>query len=145
MIEAITQQYTFQSTTSPKSERRLAHSLGYPKSWHVVRIAPHPADDSSAQGNGKTFLDTIYAGNPKSNVDTYYNHCAAYDAALSWKEGESTGYDNSGGQMLAQLAQFKKGDEVEVLYEPDGQWYDATVIKVKAYDDDIRYDFLIAF
>mmetsp|Transcript_21284 Transcript_21284/g.29847 ORF Transcript_21284/g.29847 Transcript_21284/m.29847 type:complete len:419 (+) Transcript_21284:205-1461(+) len=134
--------HQFQSTTNPKSERLLAHSLGYPKGWHVVRIVPHPSDQKDDQEDNtthKTFLDVIHAGDPSSSVDTFYNHSAAYEAALDWKEGESDGYEKKGGQMLPQVAAFKKKDTVEVYYEPEDKWYDATILKVTSYEDDIRY------
>jgi len=121
--------YIFKPTTTPQSERLLANSLGYPKSWHVVRLTP----------NLKTVIDTIYAGDPNANVDTYYNHSAAFDAALKWVEGTSTPYDNKGGQKLERFVQFSVGDWVEVYYEADGNWYEAKVLKVTQYQDAVRY------
>ena len=117
-----------QATTSPLSERLLAHTLGYPNGWHVVR---------TVESDG-SYYDFIHAGDPQKNVDMYFNHMAAYTAAMKWKEGESTGFENKGGQMLPRVASFKVGDEVEVLYEPDGQWYGATIERVTEYEDDIR-------
>ena len=99
---------SFEPTSSPESERILADILGYPKSWHVVRVVK----DGS-------FFDTIYAGDPKT-ADTYYNHIAAMDAAVKWNEGESTPYDDNGGQMLpVPTFELSEGDMVEVYYEPD--------------------------
>lgn len=119
---------TFEPTTTPVSQRMLANTLGYPDSWHVVRVVK----DGS-------FFDTIYAGDPKT-ADTYYNHIAAMDAAIKWKEGESTPYDDNGGQMLP-IPTFKlrEGDTVEVYYEPDSAWYKAKITKVVQYKDDVRY------
>jgi hypothetical protein len=85
-----------------------------------------------------TCQDVIYTGDPQSKVDVYFNHVAALEAALSWKEGESTACDNKGGQLLPLVAAFKKKETVQVYYEQDGEWYDATVIKVKVYNDDVR-------
>lgn len=106
----------------------LADILGYPKSWHVVRVV-----------NDGSFFDTIYAGDPKT-ADTYYNHIAAMDAAVRWKEGESTPYDDNGGQMLpVPTFELSEGDMVEVYYEPDRTWYKAKITKVVHYKDDVRY------
>lgn len=125
---------TFEPTTTPQSERLLADTLGYPKSWHVVRVVKN-------QGPSQTFFDTIYAGDPKANADTYYNHLAAMNAAMKWKEGESTPYDQNGGQMLPvdKTIKIAVGDEVEVYYDPDSAWYAAVVKKVIQYKDDVRY------
>jgi hypothetical protein len=124
----------FQETTTSKSERLLANTLGYPESWHVVREVFHDGDKQS-------FSDTIYAGDPKSMPDVYYNHLAAMNAATKWVEGESTPYDDNGGQMLPidQTVKIYAGDEVEVYYEPDAMWYAAVVKKVTEYKDDTRY------
>ena len=118
------------STTTPQSERLLANTLGYPKSWHVVRKA---LDD------GTCFSDTIFSGDPNANADTYYNHAAAFDAALRWKEGESTPYDDAGGQMMSRVVNVALGDEVECLYDGDGEWYRAYITKITEYNDDVRY------
>lgn len=125
----------FEATTTPKSERLLADTLGYPETWHVVR-------KTNSENDGvQTFFDTIYAGDPKSNSDIYYNHRAAMDASTKWVEGESTPYDDDGGQMLPieQTVEILAGDEVEVYYEPDCAWYAAVVKKVTKYKDDTRY------
>jgi hypothetical protein len=124
----------FEPTTTPQSERILADTLGYPKSWHVVRVVRN-------EGGSQCFFDTIYAGDPKANSDTYYNHIAAMTAAMKWKEGESTPYDNNGGQMLPvdKSVNISVGDEVEVYYDPDSAWYSAVVKKVIQYKDDVRY------
>lgn len=119
---------SFEPTSSPESERILADILGYPKSWHVVRAVK----DGS-------FFDTIYAGDPKT-ADTYYNHIAAMDAAVKWNEGESTPYDDNGGQMLpVPTFELSEGDMVEVYYDPDRTWYKAKITKVVNYKDDVRY------
>ncbi|GFH46892.1 hypothetical protein CTEN210_03366 [Chaetoceros tenuissimus] len=125
----------FEETNTPESQRMLANTLGYPDSWYVVRVVTDEADGS------QSFYDTIYAGDPKANSDTYYNHLAAMNAAKDWKEGESTPYDNDGGQMLPidQTVEILQGDEVEVYYEPDSTWYAATVKAVVHYEDDTRY------
>ena len=138
-------------TDGPKSERRLARSLGYPPTWHVVRRVPHPADgggglqrtdSSSSQGSvpPSSFQDRIYAGDPRSSSgsDLYYNHSSASTAALRWLEGESTPHFDGGGQMLPRVAGYAKGDKVEVYYEPDGTWYRATIERVRKYEDDVR-------
>eukprot|EP00586_Coscinodiscus_wailesii_P022112 CAMPEP_0172500748 /NCGR_PEP_ID=MMETSP1066-20121228/142582_1 /TAXON_ID=671091 /ORGANISM="Coscinodiscus wailesii, Strain CCMP2513" /LENGTH=444 /DNA_ID=CAMNT_0013275157 /DNA_START=385 /DNA_END=1722 /DNA_ORIENTATION=+ len=106
--------------------------MGYPSSWHVVRIVPHPASSDP-----KSCMDLIYAGDPLNNVDLYYNHNAAFAAALVYEEGVSSGYEAKGGQMLPRKAGFVKGEEVEVMF--DGVWYEASIVKFKMYADDIRY------
>jgi len=132
------------ATTDAQSEKDLARSLGYPSSWHVIRVIPHPSeldgvDNVSEARNIGSFNDTIYAGDPAKGVDVYYNHSAALGAAMEWKEGESTGYDNGGGQMLPRVPQFQKDSWVEVYYPDEDKWYKAQVKKVKQYVDDIRY------
>mmetsp|Transcript_20087 Transcript_20087/g.26657 ORF Transcript_20087/g.26657 Transcript_20087/m.26657 type:complete len:211 (+) Transcript_20087:100-732(+) len=122
----------FQPTTTSLSEKRLAQTLGYPATWHVVRTV-------STKNNVQAFCDRIYAGPPSSNPDTYYNHGAAMAAALRWIEGKSTPHDNEGGQMNPRVALFEKDEYVEVLYEPDEMWYGATIMKCVMYQDDIRY------
>ena len=124
----------FEATTTPQSERLLANTLGYPSSWHVVRVV-------KGEGSSQSFHDTIYAGEPKANADTYYNHLAAMNAAMKFKEGESTPYDDNGGQMLPidQSVEILEGDEVEVYYDQDSAWYAATVKTVVTYKDDVRY------
>jgi len=125
----------FQPTTTSLSEKRLAQTLGYPATWHVVRTV-------STKNNVQAFCDRIYAGPPSSNPDTYYNHGAAMAAALRWIEGKSTPHDNEGGQMNPRVALFEKDEYVEVLYEPDEMWYGATIMKCVMYQDDIRYTVL---
>ena len=130
-------------TTTSQSERLLADSLGYPKSWHVVRkliISNSNSDPTAADAsaNTQTCQDIIYAGNPNAKVDVYFNHIAAMEAALSWTEGESSGWDNKGGQLLPLVAGFVKGETVEVFYEPEDTWYEATIVKVKMSKDDVR-------
>jgi len=130
-------------TTDARSERCLAAALGYPKSWRVVRKVIQFKDENatgSGNGNSKEAVeDRIYAGNPDLSVDTYFNHEAARKAALKWVEGESSGYDQKGGQLLPMVALYNKKDAVEVYYEPDDEWYEATIVKRTEYDDDIRY------
>ena len=125
---------TFEATTTPQSERLLANTLGYPISWHVVRVV-------KGKGPSQIFYDTIYAGKPEANADTYYNHLAAMDAVMKWKEDVSTPYDDDGGQMLPvdQSVEIIEGDEVEVYYDRDDAWYAAVVKTVTHYKDDVRY------
>lgn len=131
------------ATTDAESERNLARSLGYPQSWHVVRVQPHPAlleeDSEAATNTAASFMDVIYAGDPSAGVDVYYNHSAALSAALEWKNGESTGFENQGGQMLPRVPKFKKDSWVEVYYPDEDKWYKAQVKKVKPYVNDVRY------
>ena len=155
----------FKSTTTPKSEQILAHTLGYPKSWHVVRKCPHPILQKP-----NTFQDIIYTGNPQV-ADMYFNHTAAMEAAMRWKGeegdddddiavhvgeegnylendvsvsrgGPSTAFDNDGGHMLpmeGDLVQYwEEGDEVEVYYDGDQKWHHATIVEVIEYRDDER-------
>mmetsp|Transcript_6540 Transcript_6540/g.7331 ORF Transcript_6540/g.7331 Transcript_6540/m.7331 type:complete len:413 (-) Transcript_6540:119-1357(-) len=124
----------FESTTTPKSERLLANTLGYPNTWHVVRRVPHPILKTP-----NTFQDIIYSGDPKVS-DAYFNHVAAMDVAMKWKEGESTPFDENGGQLLPlEVVELVEGDEVEVYYEDDSCWYHAIVTEVLQYKDDERY------
>lgn len=142
------QMIQFKSTTTPQSERLLAHTLGYPKSWHVVRKCPHPIVQKP-----NTFQDLIYAGDPQV-ADMYFNHTAAMDAAMKWRseddervvsggETSSTPFDDDGGQMLPMegdlVRYWEEGDEVEVYYDVDRKWYHATIIDVHEYRDDERY------
>lgn len=121
-------------TTDSRSERCLAAAMGYPKTWRVVRISVPMSD------NNKTKIeDRIYAGNPERSVDTWFNHDAARTAALLWVEGESTAYSQKGGQLLPMMANFDKNDIVQVFYEPEDTWYDATILKRVQYDDAYRY------
>jgi hypothetical protein len=131
----------FKPTTTPHSERILANTLGYPKSWHVVRFVPHPLLPTS-----NTFQDIIYTGDPEV-ADAYFNHTAAMDAAMTWMDGENNNntpspFDDEGGQLLPlerELMEFEEGDEVQVYYEQDCEWYHATIIEVIPYRDDVRY------
>ena len=127
------------ATADATSERRLARSLGYPSAWHVSRtLIPDPsAADSSSSSSKFIVQDRIFAGDPAENADLYYNHGAAFEAASSWVEGESTAYDGEGGQMLPKQAKYKKNDDIQVLYD-DGKWYNARITKVNVYPDDIR-------
>lgn len=122
-------------SNSPMIQQKLASRLGYPKGWHVVRTFPHPCTPS----NTKSYCDRIYAGDPSTGVDLYYNHSAALSAAMSYIPGESSGYEKKGGQMLPRKPKFKVNEVVEVLYEDDGKWYQATIQKSKIFVDDIRY------
>ena len=86
--------------------------------------------------NSTTCQDVIYTGDPNSKVDVFFNHFAALEAAMHWTEGEST--NNKGGQLLPLVAAFAKGETVQVFYEPDDEWYEAVIVKVKTYHDDVR-------
>ena len=122
------------ATTDATSERRLARSLGYPVSWHVARtVIPDP----SSEADKFIVQDRIFAGDPAENADLYYNHGAAFEAASSWVEGESTPYDGEGGMMLPKQAKYKKNDDIQVKYD-DGKWYNARITKVSVYPDDVR-------
>ena len=81
--------------------------------------------------------DRIFAGDPANNADLYCNHGAAFEAASHWVEGESTPYDDEGGQMLPREAKYNKGQDIQVLYD-DGKWYNAKITRVAVYPDDIR-------
>jgi len=120
------------ATSDATSERRLARSLGYPVSWHVSRtLIPDPSASDKF-----VVQDRIFAGDPAENADLYYNHGAAFEAASSWVEGESTPYDGEGGQMLPKQAKYKKNDDIQVKFE--GKWYNARITKVSVYPDDVR-------
>lgn len=124
------------ATTDATSELRLARSLGYPKSWHVVRtLIPNPAERDAAKQ--LIVQDRIFAGDPAENADLYYNHSAAFERAVSWKDEDSGPWDDEGGQMMPKEARYKKGANIQVLFE--GKWYNATITKVGEFTDDIRY------
>mmetsp|Transcript_42543 Transcript_42543/g.49726 ORF Transcript_42543/g.49726 Transcript_42543/m.49726 type:complete len:488 (-) Transcript_42543:263-1726(-) len=144
--------FLYNSTTDAESELRLASIMGYPSSWRVMRVVPHPGDVgkegvfsiSSPDGvsRGTSFQDVIFAGDrEKGFVDRYYNHVAAMTAAaLHWHPEESTSYDQEGGQMPPPLQIYSKKDKVEVLWdEEEGVWYDAHITKSKIEKNDVRY------
>ena len=126
-----------------------------------------PDNDSSSTISSTTMTavkDRIYAGDPATLPDGYYNHATALEAAskFSWRpeyddviwhnndddyddnEYCSTSHRNKGGQLKGREAQFEEGDVVEVLYDEDEDeepvWYEATVLKKIEYQDDIRYN-----
>lgn len=109
-------------TTDARSERQLAAALGYPLSWHVVRLSPDKPD-------------FIYAGDPSKNVAVWLNHEAAQRAAADWEEGKSSPF--KGGHLLPIKPLYKKNEVVEVLYK--SKWYPATIVKRKDYEDEYRY------
>lgn len=175
---------------------RLARAMGYPPSWRVVRNliqVPIPeslaqryiasgcrgvsttstttADDNDGSSGRKfhvltTVQDRIYAGDPASQPDGYYNHTAALIASskMPWRpeyddvihdnndddydddEYCSTSHRNKGGQLKPREAKFEEGDIVEVLYDEDEddepQWFEATILKKVEYQDDIRLVFM---
>mmetsp|Transcript_22458 Transcript_22458/g.28342 ORF Transcript_22458/g.28342 Transcript_22458/m.28342 type:complete len:432 (-) Transcript_22458:51-1346(-) len=131
----------FKSTTTPKSERLLANTMGYPATWHVVRTVPHPALPVNTDKNkNNTFQDIIYAGDPEI-ADAYFNHTAAMKAAMKWVEGESMPFDDNGGQLLpVEEPDLGEGDEVEVYYDQDREWGKATIMEVIDYRDDVRFN-----
>ena len=101
----------FKSTTTPKSERLLAHTLGYPITWHVVRTSPHPILNKP-----NTFQDIIYAGDPQI-ADAYFNHTAAMDAAMRWKE------DGGGGDAGSLSTRARKMvDEAPLETKQAAKW-----------------------
>jgi hypothetical protein len=107
-------------TTCQQDEKYLAVALGYPVGWHVVRA------------HDKT--DTIYAGNPRRGVDTWFHHEAAWEAAAEWDVKKSTPYDSNGGHLLPKQAKYQKGDAVQVRYQK--VWYGATVTKRQKHGRD---------
>lgn len=109
-------------TTDARSERQLAAALGYPLSWHVVRLAPDKPD-------------LIYAGSPYQNVAVWFNHASAQAAAAEWQEGKTSPY--KGGHLLPIKPLYKKNEVVEVLYKK--KWYAASIVKRKDYEDEYRY------
>ena len=124
------------------------------------------SDTTSSDGSSTmtAVKDRIYAGDPATLPDGYYNHAAALEAAskFAWrpeyddviwhnndddyddKDFCSTSHRNKGGQLKGREAQFEEGDVVEVLYDEDEEedpvWYEATVLKKIEYQDDIRYN-----
>lgn len=119
-------------TTDDKSERFLANALGYPRSWRVERRIEENSKNSKTVN-----VDRIFAGPKDAGPDTYFNHPAAQAAAAEWVEGESTGYENKGGQLLPRKPRFQKGDRVKVNYE--GQWCPATIKKRTEKKEGYRY------
>jgi hypothetical protein len=138
----------------------------------VTKIATTTTTSADLDGSGTgrkllyimtTVQDRIYAGDPASQPDGYYNHTAALIAAskMLWRpeyddvihdnndddyddnEYCSTSHRNKGGQLKPRQAKFEEGDIVEVLYDEDEdeepQWYEATILKKVEYQDDIRY------
>jgi hypothetical protein len=172
----------FPTVNDDTAQIRLARAMGYPPGWRVVRtLIQVPIPDylarkmgvtnkstaSSDFGSSSTMTavkDRIYAGDPASQPDGYYNHAAALEASskLPWRpeyddviwhnndddyddnEYCSTSHRNKGGQLRGREAQFEEGDVVEVLYDEDEDeepvWYEATVLKKIEYQDDIRYN-----
>ena len=138
-------------------------------------VAPSAAADDGINDKGisrgaytiTAVQDRIYAGDPATQPDGYYNHTAALTAAskFRWRpeyddvvydnndddyddsEYCSTSHRNKGGQLKGREARFDEGDVVEVLYdegddeeaEGEGEWYEATIVKRIEYEDDIRY------
>ncbi|KAL7555266.1 hypothetical protein ACHAWF_018924 [Thalassiosira exigua] len=169
----------FPTINDDVAQIRLARAMGYPPSWRVVRnLIQVPIPEylaktmpSAALSGGvgglrmmTTVMDRIYAGDPASQPDGYYNHAAAMLASskLPWRpeyddvifdnndddfddsEYCSTSHRNNGGQLKGREANFEEGDIVEVLYDEDEdeepEWYEATILKKIEYQDDIRYN-----
>ena len=174
----------FPTIEDPTAQLRLARAMGYPPGWRVVRslitvpVPPSLADSMMASTGAATVTkfpdgtsmitavqDRIYAGDPSTQPDGYYNHNAALTAAAKypWRphyddviydnndddfddtEFCSTSHKNRGGQLKSREAKFDEGDVVEVLYvededdeEDEGEWYEATILKRVEYEDDIR-------
>ena len=169
----------FPTINDDTAQMRLARAMGYPPSWRVVRnLIQVPLSENLAKQmkdsgatvttNDKglhmmtTVQDRIYAGDPASQPDGYYNHAAALLASskLPWRpeyddvihdnddddyddnEYCSTSHRNKGGQLKGREAKFEEGDIVEVLYDEDEDeepcWYEATIMKKIEYVDDIR-------
>eukprot|EP00804_Cyclotella_cryptica_P022136 CCRYP_011595-RA/>CCRYP_011595-RA protein AED:0.30 eAED:0.30 QI:215/1/1/1/1/1/2/179/462 len=175
----------FCTVNDDTAQMRLARAMGYPPGWRVVRTlirVPIPASlaESMMASEGAATVhhgddgvhtvtavqDRIYAGDPATQPDGYYNHAAALVAAskFPWrpqyddvihdnndddyddKEYCSTSHKNRGGQLKGREPKFEEGDVVEVLYVEDEEddveeceWYEATILKRVDYEDDIRY------
>lgn len=169
----------FPTINDDTAQMRLARAMGYPPSWRVVRnLIRVPIPEYLAKKMGAaavtvderglhmvaTVQDRIYAGDPASQPDGYYNHAAALLASskLPWRpeyddviydnndddyddnEYCSTSHRNKGGQLKGREAKFEEGDIAEVLYDEDEdaepEWYEATILKKIEYHDDIRYN-----
>ena len=167
----------FPTINDDVAQIRLARAMGYPPSWRVVRnliqvpipeyLAKNmPSEAVSVNDKGlhmmTTVQDRIYAGDPASDPDGYYNHAAALLASskLPWRPEYDdvihdnndddfddemycpTSHRNKGGQLKGREAKFEEGDIVEVLYDEDEdeepEWYEATILKKIEYQDDIR-------
>ena len=175
---------SFPTVDDEIAQLRLARAMGYPPGWRVIRsliqvpLTPSMAQSmQSAEGAStvtvaedgtqtiKVVQDRIYAGDPSTQPDGYYNHSAALVAAskFPWrpqyddvihdnndddfddKEYCSTSHKNRGGQLKGREPKFDEGDVVEVLYvededdeEEEREWYEATITKRVDYEDDIR-------
>ncbi|KAL7468361.1 hypothetical protein ACHAXS_008589 [Conticribra weissflogii] len=175
----------FPTVEDDVAQLRLARAIGYPPGWRVVRTLvriPLPASLAEQIGIGAppgtvsvnergvhsmlAVQDRIYAGDPATQPDGYYNHTAALAAAskFNWRpeyddvvhDNNDDDYDdseycvtshkNKGGQLKGRQAKFEEGDLVEVLYlededddEEECEWYEATITKRIEYEDDIRY------
>mmetsp|Transcript_32036 Transcript_32036/g.66406 ORF Transcript_32036/g.66406 Transcript_32036/m.66406 type:complete len:458 (-) Transcript_32036:144-1517(-) len=175
----------FPTVDDDVAQMRLARAMGYPPGWRVVRTlvrVPLPAplaeqmrigappDTVSVDERGVHSMlavqDRIYAGDPATQPDGYYNHTAALAASskFNWRpeyddvvhDNNDDDYDdseycvtshkNKGGQLKGREAKFEEGDIVEVLYledddddEEECEWYEATITKKTEYEDDIRY------
>lgn len=169
----------FPTVNDDVAQMRLARAMGYPPSWRVVRsliqvpLPEYLAQKMRAGGAAVTVgpdgrqtmtavKDRIWAGDPATQPDGYYNHAAALlaSAKLPWRPEYddvihdnndddyddndycSTSHRNHGGQLKGREAKFEEGDIVEVLYDEDEdaepEWYEATVLKKIEYQDDIR-------
>jgi len=143
----------------------LAAQIGFDGSGKHATVAN--ADDGGSVGV-LAVQDRIYAGDPQTSPDGYYNHNAALIAAskFDWRpeyddvihDNDDDDYDpedycvtshkNKGGQLKPREAKFEVDDRVEVQYIEDEddedddvekEWYEATIVKRTEYEDDIRY------
>lgn len=106
----------FPTINDEKAQMRLARAMGYPPSWRVVRnLIQVPIPEYLAKQYNKsgvksittnedgvhmmtTVQDRIYAGEPTSQPDGYYNHAAALLASskLPWRpEYDDVIHDNN--------------------------------------------------
>lgn len=119
------------TVASDLAARQLAVALGYPTNWRVVREVQGEGEENSV------LVDRIYAGQPGSGCDMWFNHAGAMEAAATWEETAQTGFDYKGGHMLPRQALFDTGQKVQVLYEDS--WWDAKILRRKEYPSGFKY------
>lgn len=97
----------------------------------IIKIEPAVTKSNAIPGTKKRkfcIVDRIYAGEPGTGCDMWFNHESAMFIAESWTD-ESTPFDQNGGHMLPRQPKFDKGDKVQVLYQDS--WFDAKILKRK--------------
>uniref|UniRef100_A0A7S3L429 Uncharacterized protein n=1 Tax=Amphora coffeiformis TaxID=265554 RepID=A0A7S3L429_9STRA len=119
-------------TKTDKRAQQLAAALGYPEGWRVVR------EIVSTETHPTIIVDRIYAGDPSDDVDCWFHHAAAQQAAAKWEEeGGKNPHAHKGGHLLARQARYNKGDKVQAFFEEE--WWDARIVRRKEHATGFRY------